>query len=406
MPTPDINITTRSGGLGRRSPGTDMVSGLVMNVSAAYGVAAGSYVYTSLTQAEAAGFSAAQDTAENVLCHYHISEFFRVNPSGTLHVMLVAQGVTLTQMADKSNQYAKKLLRDNNGSIKQIGLALNPATGYTPTITSGIDQDSSAAVPVAQALAEEEESEHRPVYVLIEGRQITGSSASILDARTLASENVSLVIGQDNVKASQHALFYPHAALGTYLGVASLANVHESTAWVSKFNIESVAESLFTSPGLSSRLPLTDYSTTDLDTLADKGFIFGVRHAGIAGVYPVGDATCTAASGDFAQARYVRTMNKAKRVVRAELLPLLGAPLYVDSAGKLSANSIKNFEASASKALRTLETAGEVSSFDVFVDPDQNVLSTDKVVVSIAIVPVGAANTIEVSIGFDNPNSN
>ena len=42
----------------------------------------------------------------------------------------------------------------------------------------------------------------------------------------------------------------------------------------------------------------------------------------------------------------------------------------------------------------------EVSAFEVLIDPNQNVLSTSKLVISLRIVPIGVAKTIEVNLSY------
>ena len=45
----------------------------------------------------------------------------------------------------------------------------------------------------------------------------------------------------------------------------------------------------------------------------------------------------------------------------------------------------------------------EISDVACFVDPQQNVLSSNKVKIVLRITPVGYATTIEVALGFYNP---
>ncbi|MNU07249.1 hypothetical protein D3C72_2527450 [compost metagenome] len=45
----------------------------------------------------------------------------------------------------------------------------------------------------------------------------------------------------------------------------------------------------------------------------------------------------------------------------------------------------------------------EVSAFDVYVDPKQNILSTSELKVKAEITPIGTARKIMVDLGFKNP---
>ena len=45
----------------------------------------------------------------------------------------------------------------------------------------------------------------------------------------------------------------------------------------------------------------------------------------------------------------------------------------------------------------------EVSSVECFIDPTQNIISTNQLNVVLKITPVGYASDIEISLGFENP---
>jgi hypothetical protein len=51
----------------------------------------------------------------------------------------------------------------------------------------------------------------------------------------------------------------------------------------------------------------------------------------------------------------------------------------------------------------TMTANREISSVKCFIDPEQNILSTNQLNVVIGIVPVGYATQIEISLGFNNP---
>jgi hypothetical protein len=50
-----------------------------------------------------------------------------------------------------------------------------------------------------------------------------------------------------------------------------------------------------------------------------------------------------------------------------------------------------------------MDQRDELSGHSEFVDPEQDVLATSKVVVGVTLIPVGVAREIEIEIGFDNP---
>ncbi|MEZ5195114.1 MAG: DUF2586 family protein [Bacteroidales bacterium] len=139
----------------------------------------------------------------------------------------------------------------------------------------------------------------------------------------------------------------------------------------------------------------------DLSALDTKGYIFAYKESGISGTYFNDSHTCIDITSDYAYIENNRTIDKAIRGVRTYLLPELNGPVSVDPvSGKLAADYCKYLEEQAGLALKYMQQAGEVNGYGLFVDPDQNVLSTSVVNVAIAIVPIGVSRTINVTIGF------
>ena len=402
----DVVIVIGAGGLGRRQPSTDMVCGLVMGGvnSGGTGVVGTSYKVLDLAGFEALGFDAAYDAAELVLVHHHVSEFFRMNPNGELWVRLAAQGQSLEDMVDTTNAHLQQLLIDANGAINVAGVVLNPASGYTPTLSGGLDQDVLDAIPVAQALIDSEWALHRPVRIIIEGRELNGTISSATDLRSLDCNGVAVVIAQDPAIAALDALYEPYAAVGTTLGAISKAKVNEDIAWVAKFNLTDAATGRFLTAGLSNNGLVSALTAAEENYLNTSGYITVRNHAGRAGVYFNDSHTCTLVSDDFAYLENGRVIDKAARLIRAALLPNLASPLLVDStSGKLKTERVAELEAIGRKALDGMVNDSEISGFDVYVNPSQDVLATSNVDVKFDIIPTGTARTISVTLGFVNP---
>ena len=93
-------------------------------------------------------------------------------------------------------------------------------------------------------------------------------------------------------------------------------------------------------------------------------------------------------------------MDKAIRLVEAALTPDLNRDLTLKSDGKLSSDSVGYFEDLCSTPLEQMESDKEISASEAVVDPDQDILSTSTLVITIRIVPVGIAEFITVNIGF------
>lgn len=400
----DVKIVRTNNGLGKVDRTADMTCGLMTT-----GVAAGtlvlntSYELKSLDDLESMGITASYDSTNDVLIHHHVSEFFRMNPGGVLWLRVASQATTMTALADEANTHAKQLLQDALGKVRILGISINPASGYTPTLTTGLNADVIGAIPKAQALATGEFDAHRPVQVILEGRNFNGTAASALDLRAQNAQEVSICIAQDPVVAALDALHAGYAAIGTILGTVSFAKVNENISWVQKFNAQDAINNKFVNPYLSSNLAVSSYTNASLDTLDTKGYIFLRTITGIAGAYFNDSHTCTLITSDYAYIEMNRTIHKAAILIRTALLPQLGGPVSVDSStGKLANSFCKYMEKLGRQALDIMLQNQEIIDRSVYVDPNQNVQTTSKIIAKHKIVPYGTSRSIEGQVGFTN----
>lgn len=328
---PDIQ---KAKGLGANAATDDNVFGIVFG-----GVLPDTGTYTALgtsvqllqaADADALGLTAAYDAAKKVLVRYHIDEFFRLNPNGKLWIMVVSQSVTLTQMCTLASAYVTKLINDSNKAVRMVGVVRNPATGYTPTLTNGLDGDVITAVSAAQLLVADFIT--RNVYIdaiVIEGREVNGAISSIKDLRTLAAANVMVVIAQDSEKAATDALFAKTAAVGTALGMIGIRNVEEDLGSVNVLNNpDKAAENfpvnnglVFEKPALSSGTLVSALSAAEVQLLQDKGYVFVDGYPGYPGYYFNKSSACTAIDNDFAFTTRMRIWNMAARIVLRKAIP-------------------------------------------------------------------------------------
>lgn len=408
MALSNVIINKTSGNLGRRSPSEDGISGLVCTGIDVIGGLQYDITYElrSINDLEALGVDAAYDETNKLLLHYHVSEFFRLSPSGRLFILVMPQSETLTALCTPSPANPlNKLLISGQGKIRQVGVCINPDGSYPTNTTLGIEQDSLDAIAQAQLTADAEEAEYRPVVVLVEGRNYQGDATNVADARALGNyKNVAIVIAQDKAVANLEPEYAAHAAIGTALGAVSAANVNECIGWVGKFPLTNTAQSKFLVPALSGGQLIQNISLVDLGTLNEKGYIFARTFPNFQGCYFNDSHTCTVASDDFAYIENVRTIDKAARIVRNALLPDVNSPVLVDpDTGKLAPEVIKYFESKGDQAIRRMQQDSEISGYDVYVDPDQDVLSTSLLEVQFELTPTGTARTIKATIGFKNP---
>jgi hypothetical protein len=453
----DIRFTKTNGGMGRTAASKDPVSGLVMylpDLAAAdlinsnnarqfdtiedadgtndlyvaklrckedledYGFPEWERVELSMSKnsytasSEAAEFK--KNAAKNAIV-YHVTKFFEQNAEGTLYLAVKIAASSHVLGAD-----LKALQNYTNGEIRQCGV-------FTPslTYTTGIEVLHKLLDEYQDACNNSEtglEAEHKPMSVImtVTGKTVTvGTSGDNMTVTPVAVTgvaltdfttntandkpikagrcNVSLLIGcdLDTTLVQMLGNYAYYGCIGTCMGAISKAAVNESIAWVQKFPLGLEA------PGLISGELIKDLTTANLEAMNDNRYIFVLTHVGDADNYFNDSHTLDVETSDYAYIENVRTIDKACRGVRANLLPYLNAPLKVDAeTGKLDAPMVAFLETTAGKALEDMEKAGELSGYKAEIDPEQNVLATSSVEIVIKQVPVGVMRKINVKIGF------
>lgn len=400
----DVTIIKGNGGLGRRIPSADGIVGVLTTGVAVGGklVLGTTYKLAGLSDAATIGIDAAYDTTNSVLVYNLLAELFRVNPNATVYLLVAPQATTMVDLVDPTKVFGPQILTDAEFSIVTLVVALNPASGYSETLLTGLDAQVLATVPQAQLLADYADSIHAPVSAIgIEGLHFNGTVTLAKDLRTLASNKVSVIIGQDASSAAATAK-PNHAAIGAWAGSVSKAKVNENIGWPEKFPLTDTKKWL--KPALSGGTSLIAYTVAQLNQLDDKGYVFVRSIPQLPGLYFNDSHTCTTVADDYSRSEMNRTMDKAIKAVRGALVPKLKSPLLVDEVtGFLQPATVADFETQAQGQLDLMAGDLEISSGDVYINPEQNILSTGILAVEVEIVPTGTAHTISVTIGFNNP---
>lgn len=410
MATNNVTFNIVTGGLGRVAPSIDNVCGLIISGVATTATATTvalplltSVRLRNVKDAERYGLNAAYDTANNALVYYQITEFFRMSPSGILWLRLTAVGVTLTNMAAKtSTQFAKQLLVDAEGEIQYLAIACCYASNYNPTLATGLDVDVVNAIPFAQALADEEFLQKRPISILLEGRSFNGTAGNALNLRAVnpSAKNVTVVIGQDldAIPAAANTVLKAHAAVGTALGTISKANVGHCIGWVQNYNLIGAKQWLRT--GLSSNAAIKNMTDADQQTLADKGYLFARKLTGNSGVYWRDSPTCTLANDDYYCIENNRIINKAVRQCYIGLMPVINGSYQVEADGTLPPALAGYFESLCTARLDRMQTEGNISASGIYIDPAQNIVQNGILTIELRVVPLGTTREIIVNIGL------
>jgi hypothetical protein len=316
--------------------------------------------------------------------HYHISEYFRIQPKGELYVGLYEEEATYTFAAITTMQNFA------DGSIKQISV-------FEKNVAFSANQLS-----VLQGIANANEAVYKPLQIILNAEiSATASVSSLVDLSTSTAFNVSVCIAQDGAALGEHiymATGKSVGAIGAMLGAISLAKVSESIAWVAKFNMALGVELdtiAFSNGQLYSAL-----ADSQFESLNNYSYTFLRKLVGITGSYFSDSKTCITPVSDYATIENNRVYHKITRVVRTNMLPALSSPLKVNADGTLTAATIGYFETLANNPLVQMEADDELSAHKIIINPAQDVLATSTLELTLQNVPLGVARIIKINVGF------
>lgn len=326
--------------------------------------------------------------------YYHVAEFFALSQQ----ITGLAQGILYIGIYTTYTGAELKLVQDfAEGKVRQCGVFLP-------------DTFASSMVSQSQTTATTLETENQPLSVLITADFTATTLSALADMRALSSKNVSVVIGEDKGGtggALVGAEGFSISTLGATLGVTANAKVSENIGWRQPFDLihGSEYEGLQFTTGEAWDIQ----SATTLQELTNKGYVYLTKEINVNGSFHNDSPTSILITSDFAYIENNRTIDKASRLVRENLVPKINAPLFVNATtGKLTQATIEDFKNDAFKALENMAANTEISTNEdgtlpansVVIDPDQNVLTNSEIILTVTIIPVGVARQITVNIGF------
>lgn len=383
MGLPKITFIIASAGLGLLTADIQKTPGLVITGTSVPGkITVGeSKQFFSLEDAEAAGIT----EAANPFAHKHIKAFYGyTGTNAELWVMLASDATTMSAMADKTGNIAKKLVNDAGGRIRVLGLIKE----YTGTETTGNALDANVDVAAAklQELADEFTGKYFPFRGIISGNDFTGVVQDLKDYSTTDFNRVSILLSNtDGAK---------EASLGLVLGRLASIPVQRKLHRVKDGPVEDFA-------GYFTNGAQVETLSASWDALADKNYIFLRNFSGKAGFYFSADPTLTKSADDFNNLSNGFVMDKALIIAYNVLVENLGDEILVTEEGGIHPAIIKSWQASVESNINGQMTEkGELSACRCYIDETQDVLRTGTMEVEISLLPVGYAEFITVKIGF------
>lgn len=386
MSLPNIIFNVNSKGLGQLQADIQKIPGFVLTgatIAGANKVTVGnSYQVFSLEEAVSLGI---EETGTNAFAYKQIKAFYDGAKRGAeLWFMLVLSTVTLEDMADLTEAYAKKLLADSAGKIRVLGLLKKSGAGET--ITFGLDEDVSLAVVKAQALAEDYANRYYPVRILLSGNKFSGVVADLKDYTATTYNKVGILLA--NTDGSKEA------AIGMALGRLASIPTQRKISRVKDGAIEPF-NAYFTNGA--------DVSTLDTawDAIDNKGYIFLRSFSNRSGFYFTSDRTLTGATDDFNSLARGLVMDEAVLIAYEVLVEELSDEIPVTASGTIHPAILKGWQNAIEKQIKgKMVDLKKLSGAKAYIDENQTVLTTGNMIVELQLLPVGYSDFITVNIGF------
>lgn len=403
-----VSINRLEGGLGRRSDNKDSVFALVscMPLTSLNLEENKAVLLLQPSDAEALGVDPAYDANNSVLAHHHISEIFRLAPDAIVYLIGVepeSEGDTLVK-----NKIAGILptIRANK-DIKGVGF-----TGFDDSITSIASDIEDIQTNLVNALS----AENRFLdFVILEGKTSGNIVAGTIgDLRAKNAPQCSVVIAQDPyIREIGEGDYDEYAAVGSVLGMLAVRRINENIGSVNvkhkPRNKRGAADypltegQLWLSALFSSGQEAESFSKADLNALNNKGYIYAASYEGYAGVYFQNSPTATAKTSDYAYIENNRVWNKAARVIRQALIPVVKGTVKKDpQTGYIKSTTISYWEGLVNKALENMLADDEISGFDFYINPKQIVNDESPVTGKAQIVADGIVHEFEIDLGLTN----
>ena len=391
MARPNVNIVLGNGNLGRSSVSDDGVAALVLTGTAVSETLALNKHYQLAGTADLVKLGI---TAENnPLVYKEVTAFYEEAGDGAeLHLLVVAEATTFTQMCDSADgSPLRKLIDASGGRVRIAGVNRIPPLEYEADVTQGIDKDAIDAAAKAQAVAESFAAGRvAPFRLLMPAPALDPDSESLFKPREASYNAVAFVLASDD--ATTHT-----AAIGRILGRAASLSVHQS---LGRVRAGAIATEMYLTDGQS-------YTEADslADMLHDAGYIIPICYPRKNGAYLNGDPMAAPVTDDYSQLRYGRVIDKARIIIYDTLIDEVLDNVESDDSGNLSAGQCVSYASMIENAVMT-QMDGEITAFNCTVPADQNILSSEKITVICQIQPIGVVETFEVTLEFTNPALN
>ena len=331
------------------------------------------------------------ESTKNAVLVKLVSQFYAEAPEGTPLIVVGYESTeTMTALCDKTTGKLKALIESQGGDLRGVVLASTKETD-AKAVTEGLDSDVFTALTKAQELFEYSATQlYAPVFVALEGLGFT-TAAALKDLSKESYNGCCVVIGDVTVSSK-------HAAMGTFAGRVAKSAVQRT--------IGRVADGALAPLQMFIGTKAAESAMDDITTIYDKGYISPRKYVGRTGYFFTDDKMACKPTDDYAHLTARRTVDKAVRIAYDTLLEKLLDELEINENGTVSASVVKSWQADVESAIDDRMTANaELSAVNgsgcsCFIDPNQKIVSTGKIVASLGVRPFGYSRMIDAEIGF------
>jgi hypothetical protein len=271
------------------------------------------------------------------------------------------------------------------GKVRLLGAAFAPAAGYDGG-EDFIDADVEAALLKAKVFCQSRLGELAPIRVLLEGRVQNKNSAVVFSPTTVSNGFAGVVLGGTKPDGS--------ASVGLALGRAV------------KYGAEIKIGKVANGPLSVDTVYIGDKLVKDVLNLAvlhGAGYISFMKHPQKAGFYFGIDRM--ASNDDFRLLAYGRVVDKAAIIAQAVYVEELESEVDVDEQGQIAVADIKYLEGKITQQI-TAVMGNQISGLEVYINPAQNIINTNKLTVKLRVRPKGYTSFIDIDLGLVAPVAN
>lgn len=361
MSLPGVSVLLQNGQLGKvDSLGAGKPASIVMMATApashAFGVAK--------------KYSTFEELPAEMQAIKALDYFYQMAPNHDIWLMPVLNTTAVSDVVDinHASAYAKKLV-EASADIFYFGIIGK----------SLLFSELAATATKAQALAEYFAGLNTPVAVILP----VIYSATLVTLTTTSYDRVAALLS------------YNGDEMGLLLGRKATIPVQRN---IGRVKDGALAATALTIDGTV----LLENSTSKITDAHDKGYITVRTIAGKTGYYFTSDHMACSNTSDYSRLGLRCTIDKAHRIAYDVYINELNDDVEIDSAGKMEATVVKHLQGAIEDNIN-LQMVGEISSVEAYINESQNVISTEKLVVALKIVPKGNLGAIEVLLGFTNP---